>query len=327
MNSTENTNNNTPVIEVSHLTKYYGNFPAVHDISFNINKGEVVGFLGPNGAGKTTTMKVLTGFMPPTGGTVKIAGYDALENYLEIREKIGYLPESVPLYTDMTVTEYLSFMGSIRGMKKNKLSNQISNVIEQCRLGDYRHTIIGKLSKGYRQRVGVAQAVIHEPEVLVLDEPTIGIDPIQVVETRKLIKELGESDRTLILSTHILPEVSMLCKRILIIHQGKIVAEDTPNNLSSRLKGAEQISIEVKGPQKQIQQTLDKINGVEFVQIMENTSSKNIYSYMVQVEQNLDLRSTISKTIINNGWELLKLQNVDMSLEEIFLKLTTREEF
>ena len=188
--------------------------------------------------------------MPPTGGTVKIAGYDALENSLEIREKIGYLPESVPLYTDMTVTEYLSFMGSIRGMKKNKLSNQIANVIEQCRLGDYRHTIIGKLSKGYRQRVGVAQAVIHEPEVLVLDEPTIGIDPIQVVETRKLIKELGENDRTLILSTHILPEVSMLCKRILIIHQGKIVAEDTPDNLSSRLKGAEQISIEVKGPEK-----------------------------------------------------------------------------
>ena len=327
MNSMENTNNNTPVIEVSHLTKYYGNFPAVHDISFNINKGEVVGFLGPNGAGKTTTMKVLTGFMPPTGGTVKIAGYDALENSLEIREKIGYLPESVPLYTDMTVTEYLSFMGSIRGMKKNKLSNQIANVIEQCRLGDYRHTIIGKLSKGYRQRVGVAQAVIHEPEVLVLDEPTIGIDPIQVVETRKLIKELGENDRTLILSTHILPEVSMLCKRILIIHQGKIVAEDTPDNLSSRLKGAEQISIEVKGPEKQIQQTIEKINGVEFVKIMGNIASKNIYSYMVQVEQNLDLRSTISKTIINNGWELLKLQNVDMSLEEIFLKLTTQEEF
>ena len=323
----ENTNNNKPVIEVSHLTKYYGNFPAVHDISFNIAKGEVVGFLGPNGAGKTTTMKVLTGFMPPTGGTVKIAGYDALENSLEIREKIGYLPESVPLYTDMTVTEYLSFMGAIRGLQKNKLTNQISKVIEQCRLGDYRHTIIGKLSKGYRQRVGVAQAVIHEPEVLVLDEPTIGIDPIQVVETRKLIKELGESDRTLILSTHILPEVSMLCKRILIIHQGKIVAEDTPNNLSSRLKGAEQISIEVKGPTKQTQKTLENINGVEFVKVLENTSSKNIYSYMIQVEQDLDLRSTISKTIINNGWELLKLQDVDMSLEEIFLKLTTREEF
>ena len=227
----------------------------------------------------------------------------------------------------MTVTEYLSFMGAIRGLQKNKLTNQISNVIEQCRLGDYRHTIIGKLSKGYRQRVGVAQAVIHEPEVLVLDEPTIGIDPIQVVETRKLIKELGESDRTLILSTHILPEVSMLCKRILIIHQGKIVAEDTPNNLSSRLKGAEQISIEVKGPTKQTQKTLENINGVEFVKVLENTSSKNIYSYMIQVEQGLDLRSTISKTIINNGWELLKLQDVDMSLEEIFLKLTTREEF
>ena len=311
------------MVEVKNLTKYYGNFLAIEDVSFEVKKGEIVGFLGPNGAGKTTTMRIITGFLPPSSGTASVAGFDLVDKSQQARAHIGYLPETVPLYTDMTVESYLSFMGTIRGMSPKRIKIRTGEVIDACRLGDYRNTHVGKLSKGFRQRVGIAQAVIHEPAVLVLDEPTIGIDPIQVVETRQLIKNLSGS-HTVILSTHILPEVSMLCNRVLIINEGLIVAEDTPKNLANTLQGVERLEVEIQGPTKDIIPVLKKIRGVVDVTAVTNGNDENIYK--IQARRGLDLRPTVSKTVISNGWSLLNLQLVSMSLEEIFLKLTVDEE-
>lgn len=310
------------MIEAHNLTKYYGDFPAIENVNFTVRKGEIVGFLGPNGAGKTTTMRILTGFIPPTSGTAAIAGYDVIEQSLEVRKRIGYLPETVPLYLDMTVNEYLSFMGTIRGMNPERLRERIPEVIDICRLGDYRNVIVGKLSKGFRQRVGIAQAILHEPEVLILDEPTIGIDPRQVVDTRKLIKGLG-GEHTLILSTHILPEVSMVCQRVLIIHEGQIVAEDTPDNLAERLQGVERIELEARGPSPQVAQIIKNVTGVLKVDF---TGADDRYIYSVTVQRGLDLREKIARAVVSSGYGLLSLQLISMSLEEIFLKLTTREE-
>lgn len=312
----------TSMVEVQDLTKYYGDFPAIEDVSFEVKKGEILGFLGPNGAGKTTTMRIITGFMPPTSGTAKVAGYDVIDKSLEARKYVGYLPETVPLYTDMTVEGYLSFMGTLKGMHPKRIKARTGEVIGICRLGDYRKTIIGKLSKGFRQRVGIAQAVLHEPQVLVLDEPTIGIDPIQVVETRKLIKDLG-SEHTVILSSHILPEVSMLCKRVLIINEGQIMAEDSPKNLAERLQGVERVQVEIKGPEPEVTKALKSMRGVVNVT---NSADGDPGVYTVEAKRGLDLRSTISKVVISNGWSLLTIHLVGMSLEEIFLKLTTKEE-
>ena len=311
------------MVEVKNLTKYYGNFLAIEDVSFEVKKGEIVGFLGPNGAGKTTTMRIITGFLPPSSGTAAVAGYDLVDKSQQARSHIGYLPETVPLYTDMTVEGYLSFMGTIRGMKSNRIKTRINDVIDSCRLGDYRRSHIGKLSKGFRQRVGIAQAVLHEPDVLILDEPTIGIDPIQVVETRQLIKDLSGS-HTVILSTHILPEVSMLCSRVLIIHEGLIVAEDTPKELGNKLQGVERLEVEIQGPRAEVMESLEKIRGVVEVNCPTDDGDHNIYK--IQARRGLDLRPTVSRTVISNGWSLLNLQLVTMSLEEIFLKLTTDEE-
>ena len=311
------------MVEVKNLTKYYGNFPAIEDVSFEVKRGEIVGFLGPNGAGKTTTMRIITGFLPPTSGTASVAGYDLVDKSVEARAHIGYLPETVPLYTDMTVESYLGFMGTIRGMDSKRIKVRIGEVIDACRLGDYRRSHIGKLSKGFRQRVGIAQAVLHEPDVLILDEPTIGIDPIQVVETRQLIKDLSGS-HTVILSTHILPEVSMLCSRVLIIHEGTIVAEDTPRDLANKLQGVERLEAEVQGPPEEVAASLLKIRGVREVTVATDNPNHNIYK--IQARRGLDLRPTVSRIIVNNGWSLLNLQLVSMSLEEIFLKLTTEED-
>ena len=312
----------TSMVEVQDLTKYYGDFPAIEDVSFEVKKGEILGFLGPNGAGKTTTMRIITGFMPPTSGTAKVAGYDVIDKSLEARKYVGYLPETVPLYTDMTVEGYLSFMGTLKGMHPKRIKARTGEVIGICRLGDYRKTIIGKLSKGFRQRVGIAQAVLHEPQVLVLDEPTIGIDPIQVVETRKLIKDLG-SEHTVILSSHILPEVSMLCERVLIINEGQIMAEDSPKNLAERLQGVERVQVEIKGPEPEVTKALKSMRGVVNVT---NSADGDPGVYTVEAKRGLDLRGTISKVVISNGWSLLTIHLVGMSLEEIFLKLTTKEE-
>ena len=232
------------MIQATGLTHFYGPQPAIDEVTFNVKRGEILGFLGPNGAGKTTTMRILTGYMPPTHGQVTIGGHDVVKDSLEVRKLVGYLPETVPLYTEMPVTNYLRYMGSLRGMNNRDLKRRIPDVIELCRLNDYSKTIIGKLSKGYRQRVGIAQAILHEPELLVMDEPTIGIDPIQVVETRRLIQDLGKQ-QTVVLSSHILPEVSMVCERVLIIHQGHIVAEDTPENLAQTLQGVDQLQVEI----------------------------------------------------------------------------------
>jgi ABC-2 type transport system ATP-binding protein len=306
------------MIRVENLTKYYGKRLAVDNISFNVEKGEIVGFLGPNAAGKTTTMRILTGFLAPTSGDAWVAGYNVLSHSLEARQHIGYFPEAVPLYTDMTVRLYLDFLARLRGLDKNRTRTRIEEVVEICHLEEYIDVLIGKLSKGFRQRVGVAQAIIHEPEVLILDEPTIGIDPIQVAMTRQLIKELGK-ERTILLSTHILPEVSMTCERVIIINEGKIVAEDSIKNLSSMIGGAKRIRLEVSGPSKQVTQRLRQIGGV--LQVRYDGSH-----YIVECSAGQDPRGKIMEAIVQSGWTLLSMESVEMSLEEIFLKLTTKEE-
>jgi len=311
------------MIEVENLTKYYGEFPAISNVSFTVFKGEIVGFLGPNGAGKTTTMRILTSFMPPTSGTARIAGYDVVSESLQARQRIGYLPETVPLYTDMTVRGYLSFMGTIRGMDNKKIKSRIEDVIQVCHLEDYYNSLISKLSKGFRQRVGIAQAILHEPDVLVLDEPTIGIDPIQIVETRQLIKDLGQ-EHTLILSTHILPEVSMICQRVVIIHEGEIVAEDTPENLATRLEGTERLHMEVRGPVKAVTKALRDVQGVQDVTYTEGDDGA--VGYTIIVKRGDEMRTDLAKAVIERGWGLLSLEALTMSLEDIFLRLTTVEQ-
>ena len=312
------------MIEVNQLTKYFGRFPAITDISFRVEQGEILGFLGPNGAGKSTTMKIITGFMPPTQGTVSVAGYDIVDQSLDARRHIGYMPETVPLYLDMTVEDYLRFMGKIRGMSNSCIGRRTKEVIEICRVEDYQSTLIGKLSKGFRQRVGVAQAILHEPDVLVLDEPTIGIDPIQVVETRQLIKSLG-GEHTVIVSTHILPEVSTICERVVIIHEGEIVAEDKPENLAARLRGAERIELDVKGPQQGVMNALRGVDGVQDVR-KTSTAGGGVPSYVVEAVRGTDLRAALASEVVERGWDLMRLEAVSMTLEEIFLHLTTSEE-
>ncbi len=305
------------MIRVENLTKYYGKRLAVDNISFSVAKGEIVGFLGPNGAGKTTTMRILTGFLAPTSGNVWIADYDMSEHSLEARQRIGYFPEAIPLYSDMTVRSYLDFSSRLRGLDKKRIKTRIEEVVNTCHLEEYVDVIIGKLSKGFRQRVGVAQAIIHEPEVLILDEPTIGIDPIQVSVTRQLIKELGK-EHTVLISTHILPEVSMTCERVIIINEGKIVAEDRIENLSSLISGTKRIRLEVEGPPEKVADRLRQIEGV--LQVSYENSN-----YIVQCAAEQDPRGKIMETIVQGGWTLLSLESVEMSLEDIFLKLITEE--
>lgn len=311
-----------PMIAVRDLTHYYGPTPAVENVNFTVRRGEILGFLGPNGAGKTTTMRILTGFMPPTRGSVTLGGYDVVEKSLEVRKRVGYLPESVPLHTEMTVTSYLKYMGTLRRMSGRRIRTRIDDVIDVCRLGDYSKTLIGKLSKGFRQRVGIAQAILHEPEVLVLDEPTIGIDPIQVVETRSLIQELGQ-EQTVVLSSHILPEVSMICGRVLIIHEGHIVAADTPNNLAQHLRGVAQLEVEIDGRPAEVLPVLRAIDGTTEVT---HHPRPGINAYRIKFREGLDLRDEISRTVVNHGWGLLSMQMSGMSLEEIFLRVTTSED-
>ena len=302
------------MIEVDNLTKYYGDYPAIEGISFTVNKGEILGFLGPNAAGKTTTMRILTGFMPPTSGTARVAGFDVVDNSLEARRRIGYLPETVPLYTEMTVEDYLDFMGNVRGMDKGWRKRRTEEVIEITRLEEYQSSLIGKLSKGFRQRVGIAQAILHEPEVLIMDEPTIGIDPIQVVETRSLIKGFG-GDHTVILSTHILPEVSMVCDRVIIIHEGQVVAIDRPENLSERLRGTERIEADIRGPAAQVMTALRNVQGVREVR---RTGEGDVSSYYIESNVGAVVGEEIAALVIGQGWGLLKLQPIQMSLEEIY---------
>ncbi|MBW2052214.1 MAG: ATP-binding cassette domain-containing protein [Deltaproteobacteria bacterium] len=310
------------MIEAENLTKYYGTFLAIDDVSFEVGKGEIVGFLGPNGAGKTTTMRILSGFMPPSSGTARVAGHDIHSQSLEARKCIGYLPETVPIYKDMTVEGFLRFYGKIRGMDKRRRESRIQEVMQLCRIEGYARTYIHKLSKGYRQLVGVSQAILHEPDVLILDEPTIGIDPRQVVQIRQLIKDLGQ-EHTVIISTHILAEVSMICERIMIMDHGKIMAVDSAENLSQRLKGAQKIEIEVKGPAESIASRLRDVKGVFEVTI---EGSGDQRKFAVECAPGEDIRDELASAVVESGFSLLGLKSYEMSVEDIFLKLTNREE-
>jgi len=310
------------VIEVQHLTKRYGPVTAVDDVSFKAERGEILGFLGPNGAGKTTTMRVLTGYMPPTDGKAIVAGYDVLEQPIEAKRRTGYLPETPPLYPDMTVIDYLSFCARIKGVPRAERTARVKATMERTRIADMARRHCGKLSKGYRQRVGLAQALLHNPDVLILDEPTAGLDPKQIIETRRLIKELG-GDHTVILSTHILPEVSQTCHRVVIINKGHVVAVDTPENLTARLGGSGALYIEVDSMGADAGTVLGAIPGVTSVAVSQARGT--ISGYEVAAEAGRDVRRELASTVVGRGWGLLELRPVRMSLEEIFLTLTTED--
>ncbi len=311
------------VIEVEHLSKIYNIRKAVDDISFKVGKGEILGFLGPNGAGKTTTMRILTCYMPATDGTARVAGYDVFEESIEVRKRIGYLPENPPLYPEMTVESYLNFVAKIKGAQSSQRKGQVDEAVEKCNLGDVRTQIIAKLSKGFKQRVGLAQALLNNPEVLILDEPTLGLDPKQIHEVRALIKGL-ESSHTVILSTHILPEVSMTCNRVIIINKGRLLAMDTPEGLAHQMKGAERVSLTVEGPEEEVREKLQSIDGVLSVQATEETEGgPSIFT--VECELNRDLRRVLAATVVTQGWGLLDLRGISMSLEDVFINLVTQE--
>jgi ABC-2 type transport system ATP-binding protein len=310
------------VIEVQHLTKRYGPFTAVDDVSFKVERGEILGFLGPNGAGKTTTMRVLTGYMPPTEGNAIVAGYDVIAQPIEAKRRTGYLPETPPLYPDMTVTEYLTFCARIKGVPRADRRKQVMTAMERTRVADMARRHCGKLSKGYKQRVGLAQALLHNPDVLILDEPTAGLDPKQIIETRRLIKELA-GDHTIILSTHILPEVSQTCQRVVIINKGRVVAVDTPDNLTAKLRGSEAMYVEIDTLGANAQATLAALPGV--TNVSETPTPAGHVAFEVQSEQGRDVRRDIAAAIVRQGWGLLELRPMRMSLEEIFLSLTTEE--
>ena len=304
------------MIQVENLSKRYGSFLAVNDVSFHAEKGEIVGFLGPNGAGKTTTMRILTGFMPPSHGRAIVAGFDVFDESVEVRKRVGYMPESVPLYTDMTVYEYLGFMGELRRVPERE--ERIEEVMESVKLADRADTFIGHLSKGYRQRVGLAQALLHRPEVLILDEPTIGLDPAQVVEVRNLIKDMGK-ERTVMLSTHILTEAQNMCDRVLIINKGQIVAEDSPTRLQARLAGADRVKVRVGGDGAGLEAALNGVPGVTRVSAIGDGELE------VESSPGQDVRPEVARRVVHGGWNLLELHYVGMSLEDIFLQLTRDE--
>ena len=310
------------MIGVENLSKRYGPTLAVSGVSFSVEKGEVLGFLGPNGAGKTTTMRVITGFFPPTEGKVRVAGYDVVDEPLEAKRRTGYLPETPPLYPDMTVVEYLAFVARIKGVSRRDIKTRLDEIIERCAVTDVRNRQTGKLSKGYRQRVGLAQALIHNPEVLVLDEPTAGLDPKQIIETRELIKGLA-GQHTVILSTHILPEVSKTCQRVVVINAGQIVAVGTPDELTRRLQGFETVLITVEGPAAAIIEKFQRVGGVTWVEPRESHGAR--VTLEVHSEKDKDVRAELARATVESGWKLYELKTSGLSLEEIFLKLTTKD--
>ena len=311
------------MIEVQHLTKTYGSVTAVDDISFRVEPGEIVGLLGPNGAGKTTTMRVLTGYIPATEGKALIAGFDVFEQPIDAKQRTGYLPETPPLYPEMTVREYLTFVARIKGVARVDRERRVEAAMERTRVDDRADSHCGKLSKGYRQRVGLAQAILHNPDVLILDEPTAGLDPKQIIETRELIKSLA-GDHTIILSTHILPEVSQTCERVVIIHRGRVVAEGTPDDLTARLRSTETISLQIDTSGADPTSALMAIDGVTGVRL--NSDLASVVGAEVETVQGRDLRRDLAHTVVTNGWGLLELRSIRMSLEDIFLHLTTEED-
>lgn len=311
------------MIEVEHLTKSYGRGNAVNDISFTVEKGEILGFLGPNGAGKTTTMRVITGYLPATSGTVRVAGFDVAEQSLEVRKRIGYLPEAPPIYPDMTVRSYLNFVAQIKGVASKDVNQRVQAAMEMTNIDDRKSELIKRLSRGYKQRVGIAQAIVHNPDVVILDEPTVGLDPNQIIEVRNLIKQLA-GEHTIILSTHILPEVEVTCDRVVIINRGRIAAVDTPENLTAQMKGGERIRLEVKGDAAAVQSTLESIEGVNRVEINAHHEGAPL-EVIIESASGLDLRSAVAARVVGAGFELYELRSISLSLEDIFRQLTTEE--
>lgn len=315
------------MINVKELTKRYARTTAVDHISFEVAKGQIVGFLGPNGAGKTTTMRILTCFMPPSSGTATVAGFDVLEQPMEVKKRIGYLPETPPLYPEMETAEYLKFVGQLKGLSGTELQKRIDYVCERCAIADVRNKLLGKLSKGYRQRVGLAQAIIHNPDVLILDEPTAGLDPKQINETRDLIRSLAGS-HTIILSTHILPEVEQTCEQVVIINKGKLVATDSVRNLQARARGAESILLEVAGRNgnletSTVQQKLERVSGVTRVLCKHQVDSRAFFE--VESQKGRLVRGDLARAVVESGWDLNELRPAAMSLEEVFLQLTGKD--
>jgi len=311
------------VIEVQHLTKRYGPLTAVDDVSFRVERGEILGFLGPNGAGKTTTMRVLTGYMPPTDGKAIVAGFDVFEQPLEAKKRTGYLPETPPLYPEMTVREYLSFVARIKNVARSERKARVDWAMERTRVEDVATRQCGKLSKGYRQRVGLAQALLHNPDVLILDEPTAGLDPKQIRETRELIKGLA-GDHTVILSTHILPEVSETCQRVVIINKGRVVAVDTPENLMSRVRASETMYLQVDGAGADVKMALERVPGVTKVSMVAD-SRRTATAFEVESEIGRDVRRELASVVVSGGWGLVELRPLRLSLEDVFLQLTTAD--
>jgi ABC-2 type transport system ATP-binding protein len=304
------------MIEVEGLTKYYGDAPAIEDVSFRVERGEILGFLGPNGAGKTTTMRILTCFMAPTSGTARIGGYDIFKDSLEVRRLIGYLPEGVPLYRDMSVRKYLGYCATLRGVPRRERGHRVDEVMKKTHVDEFADKIIGKLSKGQRQRVGIAQAIVHDPPVLVLDEPTASLDPAQTREARELVRQLGK-DHTIILSTHILPEVSMVCNRVVIIDEGQVKAIDTPDNLARQIQQADRIQVRLKRAASDAAQQMRRLKGVQRVQHQDG-------AFVVEASLETDVREELASLAVNKGWGLVELRRMEMSLEDAFLEVTSR---
>jgi ABC-2 type transport system ATP-binding protein len=315
------------MIAVKELTKRYARTIAVDQISFEVAKGQIVGFLGPNGAGKTTTMRMLTCFLPPSAGTANVAGFDVLEQSLEVKKRIGYLPETPPLYPEMETAEYLKFVGKLKGLSGADLQRRIDYVFERCAIADVKTKLLGRLSKGYRQRVGLAQAIIHNPNVLILDEPTAGLDPKQINETRDLIRSLA-GDHTIILSTHILPEVEQTCEQVIIINKGRLVATDSVRNLQARARGAESVLVEIAGRNGSlevpiVQHKLEQVSGVSRVLCKQKVESRALFE--VESQKGRLVRGDLARAVVQSGWDLNELRPAAMSLEEIFLQLTGSE--
>jgi ABC-2 type transport system ATP-binding protein len=312
------------MIEVEHLSKSYGSTRAIEDVTFSVEPGEILGFLGPNGAGKTTTMRILSGYLPANEGTAKVAGYEVHENSMAVRQRIGYLPETPPLYTDMTVEGFLHFVARIKGVSAGDRVRQVDSALQRCNLTEKRKVLIRKLSKGFRQRVGIAQAIVHDPPAIILDEPTVGLDPRQIIEVRNLIKNLAGS-HTVILSTHILPEASMTCNRVAIINKGRIVATNTPENLVEQLSGGAGYDLELAGDNTLIQQTLQSLPQVKSIAPLPLESDTTHLKFRVTLESGAELGQEIAARVVGAGIGLYEMRRFQVSLEDVFLQLTTEE--
>lgn len=311
------------MIEIQNLTKRYGQIKAVNNLNFTVEKGEILGFLGPNGAGKSTTMNIITGYLPSSEGTVKVDGFDIMESPREVKKRIGYLPELPPVYLDMTVKDYLNFVADLKLVDKKQKKSQLSDIMELVKIGDHRERLIKNLSKGYKQRVGLAQALVGSPDVLILDEPTVGLDPKQIIEIRKLIKALGK-EHTIILSSHILPEVSAVCERVVIINKGEIAAIDTPENLSKGFGSASKLMVTISGPKNSVENAIREIYGVKYVEAGAEKDRESI-SYVVESDKDIDVRKPLFFAMAKLGYPIVELKSMSMSLEDIFLQIVTQE--